>query len=502
MTQSIVSFSIEKTPSTGAPYLSTDKRVFDLEIGAGEDAYYLALMQDMLSLYGSPNKVMTADEVEKFRADLAALNAWSQLKYVDANGEVINPAGDTAVPPTYAPTYNVAEVPAVIDPVTHEVITPSIPAHYDPSLDFPEAPSAVLVTTMNRYMAEQLEKLNRMLRSFGYNADQYGTGYEGGLASALSQLQKVSAIDSGGTEVSQFYLAIGEAISAAQQANILYDSYTGSQSLQEILMSLYVSRGNELLYNEMSLLRDAIDNNQTALNYLNSLQDLMNQRDPEKFILNLVDISTSDPNSLVNLGTSLHEVTTAGDKAFNDYESKNYDASTNPVNPVSLFVQGTTIPIGTDTLEAYASSHDTSLFVRAFYDNLTTKGSTASDYTLQRLYDNLGIIITNVGGLSGEQADEATSLISTLKALQTDIKNLIDSGEGVQQWVQDIQSGQENDFQRHMSDAITASQSFNDTQREELSRVMFVFEEFYKSATSLLSTMTQIIEKMASYISR
>lgn len=52
-------------------------------------------------------------------------------------------------------------------------------------------------------------------------------------------------------------------------------------------------------------------------------------------------------------------------------------------------------------------------------------------------------------------------------------------------------------FQQNITFAITAGQSFNDTQKEKVRRYMFVFEEYYKSASSMLQKISQLIEKMA-----
>jgi len=75
-------------------------------------------------------------------------------------------------------------------------------------------------------------------------------------------------------------------------------------------------------------------------------------------------------------------------------------------------------------------------------------------------------------------------------------------GNPLQLWVQDFEGGREGEFQRHLNDAVVSSQALNDTEREELRRVMFVYEEFYKSATAMLSRMTQLIERIGGAINR
>lgn len=57
-------------------------------------------------------------------------------------------------------------------------------------------------------------------------------------------------------------------------------------------------------------------------------------------------------------------------------------------------------------------------------------------------------------------------------------------------------------YQSNLSTAVTAATNFNSTQQENFRTFMFVFDEFYKSASSILTTLTQIISKMAQNISR
>jgi ABC-type branched-subunit amino acid transport system ATPase component len=106
----------------------------------------------------------------------------------------------------------------------------------------------------------------------------------------------------------------------------------------------------------------------------------------------------------------------------------------------------------------------------------------------------LNTAITAIKALTG-----ITSVVSTCsEQVPTDtlLSNLVT-------WIKDFSStGTTGDFQRNLSNATTASQSFNDTERENLNRVMFIFQEFYQSASTLLSNMNDIISKMISMLTR
>lgn len=77
----------------------------------------------------------------------------------------------------------------------------------------------------------------------------------------------------------------------------------------------------------------------------------------------------------------------------------------------------------------------------------------------------------------------------------------VDMNRAIALWITDKQEiGNETEsgnIQRTLTQAITASQNLNDTQKEDMRRFMFVFEEFYKSASSMLQTITRMIERMA-----
>lgn len=52
-------------------------------------------------------------------------------------------------------------------------------------------------------------------------------------------------------------------------------------------------------------------------------------------------------------------------------------------------------------------------------------------------------------------------------------------------------------IQTNLQNAITGATNLNDVQNQDLQRYMQIFDEFYKSASTMLSTITQIIERMA-----
>ncbi|MEM1282652.1 MAG: hypothetical protein AAGG81_03780, partial [Chlamydiota bacterium] len=52
-------------------------------------------------------------------------------------------------------------------------------------------------------------------------------------------------------------------------------------------------------------------------------------------------------------------------------------------------------------------------------------------------------------------------------------------------------------FEQNITLAMTAAQGLNNTQTEQVRGYLFTFEEYYKSASSVLTSLTQLIQKFA-----
>lgn len=133
--------------------------------------------------------------------------------------------------------------------------------------------------------------------------------------------------------------------------------------------------------------------------------------------------------------------------------------------------------------------------------------------------------------LQSNQSGNPNSLLAKLTIVRNDLKNAgieslsfisagaIDSMDAgtlrnvitgitdfANKWIIDGLANQSDSFsgkiQENLGSAITSAQSLNDQQKEETRRFLFLFEEFYKSASAILTKITQILEKMAQNINR
>ena len=186
----------------------------------------------------------------------------------------------------------------------------------------------------------------------------------------------------------------------------------------------------------------------------------------------LLDESTSNPTYHANLALAISQVFTT------DMASKTPAQWTPTMSNVkSVFTHMQSASEGSSA-GAFVSLED---------------GTTTFTNQLARIKNNLSYLITNLEATSG-----STSLKTSLQSVLDDFNGITE----IKAWVQDYSSANQGSYQTHLNNAIVASQALNDAKREDLRRVMFVFEEFYKSATSMLSRLTQLIERMASAINR
>ena len=260
MTSSIVNFLVYSTPTDPTSALVTQSRVFDYRISEdARDAFaaILAKISEDFALYKTSPSTATITEIEGL---LGQLNNWSTMKSLNSSGTITQTlsAVDLAVPS--GDTTSVKTID----------------------------------TTMSSGMANAVDKLIRTLRSAGWDIETETS--DSAKTAAMDKIAADMALDSSATlgYTSTIYgldTWIAQGLQAAASALITAATGeavdTSKTSLQELLMIEYVSNGNQILYDQMNSLSTAIDTNQQVLAYLNSLQDLMNQKTPEQFVMKL-----------------------------------------------------------------------------------------------------------------------------------------------------------------------------------------------------------------------
>src|SRR5574338_1294842 len=306
MSQSVVNFIIDNPLLAGYNPV-TEPRIFDFEITDDAVEFYRTQMNNLRALLeAQPNSTSPIPHptLIEISDTIQVLNDWSKLRVV-ATVPVVDKGTGIITGTTTAQTYliNGNAMPVDLDGNVRTVQftgnTMDVDSNNRVTILADALPAftsgaTTLNSTMDRYMAEEFDKLLRTFRAAGW--DPVFTPISAGSSAADKTLASNAVVSLANTNRAVFGVLddgaskgiLTRAVEVANQARVIgRAAETQSQSIQQVLMVDYISRGNELLFNEMSKLRDAIDTNQTVLQYLNSLQDLMNQKDPERFILQL-----------------------------------------------------------------------------------------------------------------------------------------------------------------------------------------------------------------------
>ncbi|MBS0655779.1 MAG: hypothetical protein JSR46_08380 [Verrucomicrobia bacterium] len=483
-------------------------RVFDWQISQDAQNYYTQemnqLQADFNAIDSSAGTSSTANDslIQNISQILTNLNNWSQLKYAttgtvnqtyQVNGTAVtilyvSGTGATLNPPQIqinGVLQTQSDLPAAdqisgvsgTSPISADSYFAANPSMLNPVFT-PTDSSTALTTTMNQNMAQSLETILSTIRSASSAGqpswDPILEPASGGVTASMRAA--VEALVSPTTaSIYNINGAITGALSAANQAAIIGNAASGSTSLQQILMVDYVSQGNQLLYNQMSDLQSAININQTALSYLNSLQDLMNQKDPQQFVLQLQNLN----NVQVATGSTQQAI-------YDSFEAASYNSALVAISNVT-----------DTTLQSYIQSlSSTDSLASGTFTDLASMMGTIGTYSINQIITNLQYLIGQInaqgGNFAGGLSGDLTKILQDFQA----------PNQTIQQWIQDSQTGAQGQYQNDLSNAVVASQSFDDTERENLRGVMFTFEEFYKSSSGLLNDLTQLLEKIADAIAR
>lgn len=236
-------------------------------------------------------------------------------------------------------------------------------------------------------------------------------------------------------------------------------------------------------------------------------------------------LTFTSQSSLTTVSTSVASGTTTGSTSVSVSTLVTFSTpqTSNPSSTIAVFVPSTTTGVDAG---GYISTYEK--IASAFYgqpidpifqiNGITIYASTQPEYTqflssLTSLKARLASQINLLSQPGNTPRDAAgnpdpTSLLVKLKTVYSELPAL-SSFTSVKKWVLDgydahgasgiTTSGIK---QQHITDAIVAAQSTNDSQKEAVRRYMFVFEEYYKSAAGVLNKITQLIEKMAQNIGK
>lgn len=275
---------------------------------------------------------------------------------------------------------------------------------------------------------------------------------------------------------------------------------------QALLELVYVRTANEMIGNAMGSLDSALNTTQSVLNILQGLQNLKNDISVKSksafnfnYITGVFGSSTivgpryqgnAVANGAQNVRQTLNRTTaviTSG--AVYSWDVTQYQATYNyfasqyfgkAIDPFFVFSNGNDPKFG-----EFASS------------------LTALKNSLQK---EIAILTKQTAPAS---RNDPNSLLATLQKVYNDLPQNTKNFASVEKWVLDNYNahgsglaGSAGALQNDLTFAITAAQQLNDSQKEKVRRFLFIFQEYYQSASAVLAAITHIVQSMAQKISQ
>lgn len=240
-------------------------------------------------------------------------------------------------------------------------------------------------------------------------------------------------------------------------------STASAHTLQAFIELVYAGTANNVLVSQMASLENALATTQNAINTLTQIQNLHN----------LVSVKSKGAFNAGNYsaGATVSQYTKAASAFFG--------------TPVSVSVNFTTVSGG------YSGFHTQMLAITS------------------QLKSEIASLSATTPLVSGKV--DPHSLLANLRTVLNNINSVhaASTETGAINWVVDHYNTTASAgvasaglIQQNITNAITAGQSLNTTQTESVRNFLYLFEEYYKSASAVLQAITQIIQKMADNISQ
>lgn len=298
-------------------------------------------------------------------------------------------------------------------------------------------------------------------------------------------------------------------ISAANKAEM--DAHT-EQALLELV---YVRTANELLGEVMGNLDSALGTTQSVINILTGLQNLKNQISVKSKSAFGFDYRTGTINRQV-VGNDQEIITVGAGGTLHVTKMPMNKTTTSPAGSTrqtlafySADAAGR-ITQYQPTYQVAASEY----FGKPIDPFFVFSASTAPGYAsfLQSLLAYKSSLNLQISSLTRQTPTSAlndpNSLLAKLRKVYAGMPSNTQFST-IEKWVMDnynihasAGAGSAGALQNDITFAITAAQSLNDSQKEKVRRFLFIFQEYYQSASAVLTAISQIITKMAQKISQ
>lgn len=275
----------------------------------------------------------------------------------------------------------------------------------------------------------------------------------------------------------------------------------GNRSIQSLLELVYVKAGSDLIGDKLGSLDSALNLTNGILTTLGNIQSLHNQ------------ITVYDRGS-IPFDYNSQPVGNSGSGSGGDYSgqygqaaSTHFGAPIIPTVPSTLVIyDASRHPIGL-TAEGLSAFNKLFLLKQSILLQISKVSAQSSPAELadpQSLYSKLKQINADFNSLFARISTDPNQPIPATQSFTAQQK-----ASALVRWIMDNYDARTGtnatlggNGQQNITLAITSAQSLNDTQKEEVRRFLFVFEEYYKSASAMLQRISQIVEKMAQGIAK
>ncbi|WP_068467228.1 hypothetical protein [Candidatus Protochlamydia phocaeensis] len=290
------------------------------------------------------------------------------------------------------------------------------------------------------------------------NLSQFGVDVSGALNSALT--------------LESSYYSYDAQVQQAGTGQIITVHVSGSptRTLQSMLQLDYIGSGNSMMAGHMSSLQQALTLSQQALASLTAVQNLSNQ----------LKVTTPQPQFQLPSTDNIDDFKSEYKKAASAYFAQIFPSATPVANAANQLLQ-VKQDMWQEILDLEQANPST---------NRSTPGSLAN-----ALY----IVVKDISA--------AFSGISTSNNPQLQ-SQLFDA---VKKWIMDNQNvridetGSDNNsltIQNHLSSALTTAENLEESQRDDVRRYFFIFQQFYKSAATMIQLLGDMFDKMNQGISQ
>lgn len=330
-------------------------------------------------------------------------------------------------------------------------------------------------------MAEPLSNILKSMKAAGIDVDNPNFNANIPVSEKIVRLQRWH--DLGGFGIAE----------ALQQAITI----PNTRSIQAMIELDYVKTGNDVIFDSLTNLESALTNTKGILDTLATVQDISNQltvanNNTAKFKFPPQTPSEVPPYIITIFGgtqqSHLNAIT--ADLAAGDAQAK-YNTFINryKIYASAFFMQQfPTVTASTGYINQLLAAKNSLMSQLVALEALSPSNNRNVANTLAANIYKVALDISGAFAVPGR--DQFTAL----KTWIMDAQNLLVSNPAYSTTTGQIQD--------KITQAIRAGESLNDTQKENVRRYMFLFEEFYKSANAVLSKINQLIEKMAQAIGR